>query len=201
MSFSFGKALVLNFEIEVAVAEDVVEGDGCLPRLLVLAFDQVFGDFSLEARRHADQPFGMLGEEFLADARLVIEAMQRRLGDDLHQVAISLIALGQHDQVVVTVALRRGAMIVLLADVEFAADDRLDPGLFGRVDKLDGSEDVAVVGHGHGGHAEFLDALDQVLGRACSVEHGVIGMQMQVNEFRHGVDTSILLGGGDACSR
>ena len=92
-------------------------------------------------------------------------------------------------------------MIFLLADVELAADDRLDPGLFRGVDKLDGSENVAVVGHGHGGHVEFLYTLDEVLGRARSVEHGVVGVQVQVNEFRHGVDISILLARVGACSR
>ena len=201
MRFSSGQALVLNFEIEIALAEDVVEGDGCLPRLLVLAFDQFLGDFALQARRQADQPLRVFGEKLLADARLVVEAVQRRLGDDLHQVAIAFVVLGQHDQVVVAVALGRGAMVFLLADVELAADDRLDPDFFGGVDELDGAEDVAVVGHGHGGHAEFLDALDEVLGLARSVEHGVVGMQVQMNEFRHGVDTSILLGEGNACSR
>ena len=136
----------------------------------------------------------MLGKKFLADARLVVEAVQRRFGDDLHQVAIALVVLRQHDEVVVAVALRRGAMVVLFADVELAPEDRLDTRIFGGVDEVDCAEDVAVVGHGDRGHAEFLDAFDQALDLAGAVEHGVIGMQMKMNEFRHGVDTSILCG-------
>ena len=130
----------------------------------------------------------MLGEKFLADARLVVEAVQRGLRGDLHQVAVAFFVLSQHQQVVVGVALGRGAMVVLLADVELAADDRLHAGVFGRIDELDCAKDVAVIGHGHGGHAEFLDALDEFLDIAGAVEHGVIGMQVQMDElFRHWV--------------
>ncbi len=188
-----GQPLVLNLEVEIALAEDVVEGDGRLARLLVLAFDQFLGDFALQAGRQPNQSLRVFREEFLADPRLVIEAVQRRLGDDFHQIAVAFVVLRQDDQVVVAVALGRGAMVFFLADVELAADDRLDPNFLGGVDELDRSEDVAMVGHGHGGHAQLLDALDELLGFACSVEHGVVGVQVQMNEFSH--DEELGLGG------
>ena len=109
--------------------------------------------------------------------------MQRCLGDDLHQVAVALIVLGQHDEMVVGVALRRGAMVFLLGDVELAAQDRLNTGFLGGVDERDGAEDVAVVGHGDRGHLEFFDAADQALDLASAVEHGEVGMKMEMNEL------------------
>ncbi len=49
----------------------------------------------------------------------------------------------------------RGAMVVVLADVEFAAEDGLDVLLLHGVEEVDRAVDVAVVGHGGGGLADF----------------------------------------------
>ncbi len=75
-------------------------------------------------------------------------------------------------------------MVFLLADVEFAAQNRLDPGGLGIVEKMHRAEDVAVIRHGDGRHIQLLGALAQHLGVACAVQHGVIGMKMQMNKIR-----------------
>ena len=75
-------------------------------------------------------------------------------------------------------------MVVLLADVELATQDRLDARFFGGVDERHRAEDVAVIGHGDRRHLQFFDAFDQALDLAGAVEHGVIGVQMQMDEFR-----------------
>ena len=129
----------------------------------------------------------MLGEKLLADARLVIKAMQRGLGRDLDQIAVAFFVFGEHQQMVVGVAFGRGAVVVFLADVEFAADDRLHASMLGRVDKVDRAKDVAVVGHGHGRHAQFLHALAELFDVTGAVEQGVVGVQVQVDELGHGV--------------
>ena len=130
----------------------------------------------------------MLGQKFLADARLVIEAVQRGFRGDLDQVAIAFLVFGQHQQVVVGVAFGRRArcVVVFLADVKLAADDRLDAGLVRRIHEMHRAEDVAVVGHGHGGHAQLLHPLDKLLDVAGAVEQGVVGMEVQVDELGHG---------------
>ncbi len=151
---------------------------------------QFFGDLALQAAGESDEALRVLRQKPLADARLVVEAVERGLGGDLHQVAVALVVLSQHDEVVVAVALRRRAMVFFLADVQLAAQDGLHAYFFGGVGKLDRSEDVAVVGHGHGGHVEFLDALHQLGGIARAIEHGVIGVQVKMNELlRHSVRT------------
>ena len=80
---------------------------------------------------------------------------------------------------------RSMSMVVLLADVQLAADDRLDARGLGGVHEMHRAKDVAVIGHGHGRHAEFLHALDQLLDVASAVEHRVIGVQVQMDELRH----------------
>jgi hypothetical protein len=51
--------------------------------------------------------------------------------------------------------------------------------------KVHRAKNVAVVGHGHGGHAEFMDALNEFLDVASAVKQRIIAMQMQVDELGH----------------
>ena len=89
---------------------------------------------------------------------------------------------------VIGVPLGRSAadvVIVLLADVKFAAHDRLHARLVGRIHKMHGAKNIAVVGHGDGRHAQLFYTLNQLFDVARAVEHRVIAMQVQVDEFRH----------------
>ena len=76
-------------------------------------------------------------------------------------------------------------MVIFFADVKFAADDRLDARFLRRIHEMHRAKNVAVVGHGHGRHAQFLDPLAQLFYVAGAVEQRVIGMQMQMDELRH----------------
>ncbi len=89
---------------------------------------------------------------------------------------------------VVSIAIGRRALdtvIVFLADVEFAADDRLDSDVPGGVYKMHRAKNIAVVGHGHGGHAQFFHPLTEFFHVASAVKHGVVGVEVEVDELRH----------------
>ena len=179
------QALILNFEVEILFPEDVGESACSGAGRVVVALCQTFGDLAFEASGEADQAAGVFGEKFLADARLVVKAVQRGFRGDLHQVAVAFFVLSKYQQVVVGIALRRRAMVVFLADVELATDDRLHAGVFGRIDEVDCAKNVAMVGHGHGGHAHLFHALAKFLDVTGAVEHGVVRMQVQVDELGH----------------
>ena len=87
-------------------------------------------------------------------------------------------------QVVVGVAFGRGAVVFFLADVELATDDRLHARVLGRIDEMDGAENVAMIGHGDGRHVQIFDASARLLDLASAVEHGEISVQMEMYEFR-----------------
>ena len=70
------EALVLNFEIEIILAEDVAVAPGGGASGIVLPFHEALGYFAFEASGEANQSRGMLGEELLAHARLVVKAVQ-----------------------------------------------------------------------------------------------------------------------------
>jgi len=58
----------------------------------------------------------------------------------------------------------------LFADVEFAADDGLDVVLMRCIYEMHRTENISMIGHGDGGHAEFLDALAKFFDVASAVE-------------------------------
>jgi hypothetical protein len=67
------EALILNFEKEVALAEDVLVLDGRGAGFLVVASKQVFAEFAAEAAGEADEALRMFCEVALADAGLAVE--------------------------------------------------------------------------------------------------------------------------------
>ena len=77
-------------------------------------------------------------------------------------------------------------MVVFLADVQLASDDRFDPMLVGRIDEVHCAKDIAVIGHGHGGHAELFHSLAELFDVTGAIEQGIVSVQVQVNELRHG---------------
>ena len=48
--------------------------------------------------------------------------------------------------------------------------------------ELDGAEQVAVIGHGHGGHLQLSDPIEERVVLDRSVEERVLRVQMQVDE-------------------
>ncbi len=68
------------------------------------------------------------------------------------------------------------------SEVGLDADDRLDPGRLRLLVELIGPEHVAVVGHRDRGHLQLGGPLGQLGEPGGTVEHGVLGVDMQVDE-------------------
>ncbi len=179
------KALVLDFKEEVAAAEDVLVLACGAPRALVVVLHQVLRKLAGEAAGEADESRGVLGKVLLRDAGLAVEAVQRGFAGDADQVAVALLVFSKHEQGVIVVALRIGAVVLLLADVELAAENGLDALLLRGLKEMHGSIDVAVVGDGDRGLADVLHALDELVHIAGAVEEGKVSMEMEVGELGH----------------
>ncbi len=78
-------------------------------------------------------------------------------------------------------------MILRLADVEFASQDRLDALGLGRIKKVHRAIDVPVVRHRHRLLAEGCHAINELVNVAGAVKKGVFGMKMEMSEFGHGL--------------
>ncbi len=91
------------------------------------------------------------------------------------------------DVVVATVVPAHPAPLVAAGarrEVGLHADDRLDPGRAGLGVEVVGAEHVAVVGHRQRRHAELGVAGEQLGQPGGAVEHGVLGVDVQVHERR-----------------
>ena len=149
---------------------------------------EVLRDFAGEAAGEADEAFGVLGEEVLGDARLAVEAVERGLAGEADEVAVALFVFGEDEQVVVlgSGSANSRAVVVFFADVELAAEDGLEALLLHGVEEVDGAVDVAVVGHGGGGLADFFEVGGELVDIAGAVEEGVVGVEMEMGELcRH----------------
>ena len=114
--------------------------------------------------------------------------MQRGFRRDLHQIAVALFVLRQHQQMVIRIALGRRALdvvIVFLADVKLAAHDRLDARMVRSIDEVYRAENITVVGHRHGRHAQLFHAVAKLFDVASAIKKRVVGMQVQMDKLGH----------------
>jgi hypothetical protein len=86
---------------------------------------------------------------------------------------------------VIVIALRIGAVVVLLADIKLAAQNRLNSPLLRRLKKMNRAVDIAVVGNRNRLLPNLGNMVDQPLNVAGAVQKGVIRMQMKMSEFGH----------------
>ncbi len=176
--------VILDLEEEVAAAEQVGVLVGEFAGVVVALGDQCLIDVAAQAGRQRDQAFGVSCEKVFIDARFVIEAVEEAGGDERGEVAVAFLVLAEEDEVIVAIRVA-ASLVALLRDVDLASDDRVDPLILSGVVKLDRAEEVAMVGHGDGGHF-LLDYEVHELGDfAGPVEEGIIGVAMQVDEGCH----------------
>ena len=190
------QAVLHDLDEQVARAEDVAQPGRGIQRLPVLAEPQPRLHLAAGAAGGRDQAAGVLGEQVTVQARLTEVALQPGPRGQPEQVVQALGGLGQQGQVGVGAGaahvvggLRRGAPadrppVAARArrQVGLHADDRLDPGRGGLPVELIGAVHVAVISDRDGRHALALAGGDEVAQPGRPVQHGVLGVNMQVRE-------------------
>ncbi len=177
------EAVVLDFEEVVALAEDGFVLTCGAFGFVVLAGHEVLVDLASETAGEADETFDVFGEEVFGDAGLAVEAVQGGFAGEADEITVACLVFGEYEKVVVLVTFGRGAVVLVFADVELAAEDRLDSLLLHGVEEVDGTEDIAMVGHGGGGLADVFEVRGELVDVAGAVEQGVIGMKMEVGKL------------------
>ena len=166
--------VVLDLDVEVLLAEDLLIPGAEPLGLGRLAVEDVVGELRRGAARQADQPLGVPLEDLLVDPGLVVEALEERQRREPHQVAEPGGVRGQQRQVEGVLLAGDPAAGPLgspaRGDVRLQADDRQDAGRLGLAEQLDGAVEVAVVGQRQRGHPQRLGPLDQVRDLAGPVE-------------------------------
>ena len=182
----FRNAVVLEFEIEVPRTEGLLEEVDRVAGPLQVVLQDGLRDLAGQTATQSDEALAVGGEQLLVDAGLVVITLEMGRGDQLDQVLVADLVPGQQHEVVVHVAHAPGTLLLFEArsrgDIHFATQDGLDAGLLGGRVELDGSEHVAVVGHGHGGKIQLLGPGHQPVEAAGGVEQGELGVQVEMGE-------------------
>ena len=130
-------------------------------------------------------------QQILVDARLVVEAIQIPRRHQLNQVPVAFFVLAQQQQVIVVVTLAT-RLLPLRRHVHLAADDGMDAVIVGLVVKLHRAKQIAVVGHGQRRHLLLGHQLYHLADFARPVQQGIVGVAMQMNEWRCGHALSLV---------
>jgi len=133
------------------------------------------------ATAETDQPPGMLLEQLVVDAWLVVVAFEKGKTAQLQQIAVAGVVSGQESQMPALLALT--LLVKAIFDhVGLETDDGLDAGFAALFVELDHPGEHSVIGDGQGPHAQFLGEPHQVLHPAGPVERRVVSMDVQVAE-------------------
>jgi hypothetical protein len=197
------QAVVHQLEEEVVGAEDVLVVGRGLDRRLLLAQPQPGLHLAGRAAGGGDDAGAVLGDELAVHPGLAVVALhagQRGQLEEVPQpgrvlrehrhvgvgtgardvaaltelVRAALVGLSPEDGLLVEAALRR--------DVGLDADDRLEAVLLGLLVELVAAVHVAVVGHADRGHAEARRLREERGDLRRTVEHRVLGVDVQVDE-------------------
>src|ERR671912_1363747 len=127
----------------------------------------------------ADDPTPILPQHLHVDPRLVVEALQKPAGGELHEVPVALCGPGDEREVVV----RRAAPLIPVGrDVDLAAHQGLYASVFGLLVELDRAVHYTVVRERKPWHPLVPRKRDEVPYTARPVEHRILRVTVQVRK-------------------
>jgi hypothetical protein len=182
-----GHSVRLHLQEEAARLEDVAVLAGRGAGAVHVPLVRQSRNLAAQAGGQPDEPLRVLAQQGLVDARVVVEPLGVGHGRQVAEVGPALGVPGQKDEVA---AHPLAAILAPLrpGHVGLHAEDGLDAGRPGRFVEVDGAEEVAVIGDGHGVHAALLHRLRQVAHADGAVEEGIEGMEMEMDEVGQGAE-------------
>ena len=177
-------AVILNFQKEIILSENLTELE-CLPfGALIVAVHQCLRNGTGQAGRQADESLAVLAQQIQIDAGTDIKALRKTQADHVNEVAVTLHVLTQQNQVSVPLTLSVTALKARArCDINLTADDRVNAARLGSSIKINGAVHDTVVGHCDRGLSQFGDTIHQLLNPACAVEQTIFGMYVQMCEI------------------
>ena len=178
----FGDPVVLQLDIEI-FPEHPLKAPRHREGGFILPFQQKLGDVSRKAGGKADEPFMMLFQQIVIDARPVIESVDESFAVQEGEVFVSSFVFAKKDQVRV-LAVRSSGLVKTAPwrDISLHAEDGLDSGLHARFVKIDHAVHDAVVRDGQRGLPERFGTLNEFVDPGSTVQEAVLRMYVQMCE-------------------
>lgn len=164
------EALILHFQKEISVAENVAEARCARTCLLVLAVDKRVGHFTTQAGGQCDQPLVALREKIVVHAGLVIKAVEEAGGNEPNQIAVALIGFGEKDKMVRAGGFRPTVLVAIGRDVHLTSDDGLHAMGHSLIGKVYSTKKIAMIRDGDGGHPQTGHLSGEVVDLASAIE-------------------------------
>ena len=196
-----GDPVVLQLDEEAVAPEDVLQPGCTLLGLHLIPRQERLQHDAAEAPGRGDQAFVVTLEQLPVHAGLVVVALEVRGRRQLHQIAVAVDVLGQQRQVVVellaavdvaagvvdTPAPHRALVPRFAGHVRLGADDRRDARVAARFVEVEDPVHVPVVRDAERRLPVGHRSRDEVAHPGGSVEHGELGMgvQMRKRPLRH----------------
>ena len=177
--FLFGQVIGLHLDIK-ALIKNLGVGVGCGSGAFAVIAQHGPGQFAAEAAGQGNQAAVEFAQQFAVHARFAIEAFGKAGGDEAAQVAVALLVHGQQNEMEIAAVfqvVRAGRLFVKAAlgrNIHLAADDGLDAVAGRGAIEVDRAEHIAVVGHGHRGHAVLGHARHQMRDLIGPVQQAVL---------------------------
>jgi len=183
-------AVVHDLEVVAVGLEIVAEPRDQLLGLREIARQNRLVELGLQAAGEDDETLGMLREQFLVDARVVVVTLLERDRAELHQVLVALEVLREHGQMAVFLlgmpAIKSGPF----RNIHLAAEDGLEPHRLRRRVELDRAVHIAVIRHREPFRARRRQILDRLRRPAFGIRQAdhpiherILGMVVQVYEL------------------
>ena len=162
---------------------------------LVRPFHVACENHSRNLSRHAgggaDEILVILFNDFVRDPRSVVHSLDMRSGYNLHQILVSVIVLGEENEVIISSVSLVLELVVELGNIYLTADY----GLYGRMlpgelEELLYAVHVAVVGDRQCRHPQRLGFLEQFVNGRETVQNRVLGMYVKMYE-RHCISSRL----------
>ena len=191
-----GDALVLEFDEQVVLPEDLLEAGSLDPCVVVVVADEGLEHVPAKAAGRGDQTLGVVRKDVPVDPGLVVVALQESPAGHLDQVAVPGVALGQEREVVhelaPTISLTTGVIDPstagralepgVVGHVGLGTQDRFDPPVATGPIEVEDPVHVAVVGDPEGRLTVSRRGVDQVADPSRPVQHGKLGVDMEMGE-------------------
>ena len=181
-----GEAVVLQFDEEVVLPEDLLEPGGGLGGAGDVALEEPLADEPAQAAAGGDQALAVRFEELEVEPGLVEEPVEVGGRGDLDEVLVALGRLRQQREVEDLVVGPAGAVVAGAGDeVPLHPDDGPDPRLLGRSVEVEDAVHVPVVGDADGRLAVGGGGGHHVVDPRRAVEHRELGVEVKVDEVAH----------------